>query len=113
IGEGPAAGRDDDVARCQLLHQNRTLDGAEIGFAVARKNVGDRQVLARLDQLVDVDGAPFQTAGQRPADGGFAGAHEPDQIDLVRLHQETTAEGTLSYSAVARNPAPPALVPLG
>ena len=52
----------------------------------------DRLVLALLDQLVDVDGAPVEAARQRARHRALAGAHEADEIDLVRFHATSRCE---------------------
>src|ERR1019366_1006165 len=86
IDEGPAAGGDHAVARRHLLQEHRPLDGAEVGFAVPGEDVGDRQMLALLDELVDVRRLPIEALGERARDCRLAGRHEPDEVHLVRLH---------------------------
>ena len=70
----------------QLVGEHGPFGGAEVRLAVPREDLGDRQALALLDQLVDVHGLPVEAPRQRAADARLAGRHETDQIHLVGLH---------------------------
>src|SRR5204862_3572226 len=83
IHERAAARRDDRVAQGQHETQDLPLDATEICFAMTRKDVGDGHPFARLDQLVDVLGAPAEAPREQPRHGGLAGGHEAHEIDLV------------------------------
>ena len=65
VREGAAAGRDDGVAQGQQQAQNLALHRAEVRLAVPGEDVSDRHALARLDELVDVFGAPAEPRAQR------------------------------------------------
>ena len=68
IHERAAPGRDDRVPQRQhQAQQDLALGGAEVGLAVLREHVGDGQPLARLDQLVDVFGAPAEPRREQRA----------------------------------------------
>jgi len=86
IDERPAAGRDDRVARVQLILEHGALDRPEVRLAAPREDVRDRHMLARFDHFVDVRRAPVEPRRQRARDGRLAGRHEAHEIDLVRLH---------------------------
>ena len=49
--------------------ENLALDDAEIGLAVAGEDLGDGPPLARLDERVDVLGAPIEPRRQHPGHG--------------------------------------------
>ena len=66
--------------------EDLALDAAEVRLAVPREDVGDRQPLAPLDQVVDVLDAPAQPRRQRARDRALAARHEADEIDLVGRH---------------------------
>jgi hypothetical protein len=57
---------------------------AEVRLAVLRKDVLDRHLLRRLDQIVEVEERGLDTRGKLAPDGGFPRPHEPDKIDLHR-----------------------------
>ena len=69
-----------------LLQQDRALRGAEVWLAMLRKNIGDRLMLAPLDELIDVDRLPAEPLRQRARHGSFTRGHETDQIHLVGFH---------------------------
>src|SRR5205085_1913780 len=53
------------------------------------EDLGDREALALLDRFVDVHGLPAEPLRQRASDRRLAGAHEADEINLVRFHDLT------------------------
>ena len=57
------------------------LEQAEGGFAVALEEFGDAGAGGVFDELVEIDEAPGELAGELSADGGFAGAHEACEGD--------------------------------
>jgi len=61
------------VAEREQIEQHLTLDAAEIRFAVACEDFGDRAVLPSLDALVDVFGAPAEPGAERARERGLAG----------------------------------------
>ena len=67
--------------------ENLALGAAEVGLAVSGEDVGDGQPLARLDQLVDVLGAPAEPRRPGSAHRRLARGHEADEIDLVDRHR--------------------------
>ena len=62
-------------SRCRISRST----ARKYGSPLPREDVGDRPALARLDQLVDVLGAPAEPPGQRPRHGRLAGGHEADE----------------------------------
>ena len=62
------------------------LDPTEVRLAVLAEDVGDGAPRARLDELVDVRDLPFEPRPECLGHGGFPGAHEANEIDLVRSH---------------------------
>ena len=57
------------------------FEQAEGGFAVALEEFGYARAGSVLDEIVEIDKAPGELAGELRADGGFAGAHEARQGD--------------------------------
>ena len=84
------------AGRQQFLH-HLALHGAEVRLAVGREDRRDRPPLARLDPLVDVLDLPVEAPAERTRQGGLAGRHEPDQVDLVGFTRT-------SRSSVSKNP---------
>ena len=101
IHERAAAGGDHGVAQRQQQAQDLALGRPEVRLAVAREDVGHGGSLARLDQLVDVLGAPAEAFRQHPGDGGLAGGHEPDQVDLVDSGGISGISGVTARARVA------------
>ena len=97
VDEGAAAGRDDDVPQRQEVEEHGALDRAEVRLALAREDGRDRAPLARFDALVDVLDPPVEPLAERARQRRLAGAHEPDQVDLVGRH-------AVSDSSVSKNP---------
>ena len=67
VDEGAAARGDDDVPQRQQDLEDLAFHGAEVRLAGAREDIGDGPPLARLDQLVDVLGAPAEPRRQARA----------------------------------------------
>ena len=63
-----------------------SFDRTEVRLAGPREDLGDRHVLACLDELVDVHRRPIEPFGERPRQRRLARGHETDQIDLFRSH---------------------------
>ena len=59
---------------------------AEVGLAALGKDRGDRAPFAGFDAIVNVLHTPAEPAAQGARHGRLAGAHEPDKINLVRVH---------------------------
>ena len=107
VGERAAAGRDDDVAHRLQELEDLAFDRAEVRLAVLREDLGDRQPLAPLDEIVDVLGSPAQPRGQRARDRALAAGHEADEIDLVGRHRRSLARSAAkSGYDTATAPAP-------
>jgi hypothetical protein len=87
VHERPAPGGDDGMPQRQQQPQDLALHRAKMRFAALHENLRHRPALARLDQLVDVVGAPAQARRDRPRHGGLAGGHEADEIDLIGRHR--------------------------
>src|SRR5260370_518668 len=60
---------------------------AKGGLAQIVEDAGDRALLKGFDLFVDVDEVPSETAGKQSSNGGFARAHESDQIDAGSLFE--------------------------
>ena len=70
---------------------------AEVRLARAGKDVGHRPALARLDQLVDVLGAPAEPRRERARHRRLSGRHEAHEVNLVGRHR-------VSRSSASKNP---------
>lgn len=86
LDERAASRGNDDVSFRQKLTKDVPFDGPKVHLAFLRENRGNRAAFARLDTLVDIFGAPTYPATERSGDGGLAGTHEPDQVELIGLH---------------------------
>ena len=75
----------------QQQAQDLALDGAEVRLAVPGEDVRHRPPLARLDQLVDVLGAPAESRREHPRHRRLARRHESDEIDLIGRHRDGSA----------------------
>ena len=53
------------MAEREQIEQHLTLDTAEVRFAFAREDLGDRAVLPSLDALVHVFRAPAEPGAER------------------------------------------------
>ena len=69
-----------------LTCDHRALDLPEIRLAALGEDRRYGPPFARLDQVVDVVGAPAEPPAHGPSHGGLAGAHEADQVQLVGSH---------------------------
>ena len=86
LGERAAAGGDDDLPLRQQIAEHVALLLAEIGFTALGKRSRRPIAAPRFDAIVNVLDTPAEPAAQRPRHGRLAGAHEPDKINLVRVH---------------------------
>ena len=73
---GTRRGTDDRVA----------LAGAEAFLALVAEDLLDRAAGLGGDHVVGVAELETEARGERPADRGLAGGHEPDQDDAPRRH---------------------------
>ena len=76
----PAQG-DYRVVAAGRLAQIGALELAEMRLSGFSKDPLDRLLLASFDLFIEIDKCPAQPFGQEPADGGFAGSHESDEIE--------------------------------
>ena len=89
IDKRAASSGDHDVTGRQQRENHLTLQRAEVGLALAREDLRHGAAFARFHEHVHVFGAPAEPPRQRLSQRRLAGAHESDQIDLVRLHAIT------------------------
>jgi hypothetical protein len=89
VRECSASCRDHQMPRRQMIRQNGPFDGAEIRLSMAGEDLGDRQPLPLLDELIDVDVPPVEPPCERARQRRLPGSHESDEIDLVGLHRIT------------------------
>src|SRR5258707_1281173 len=82
--ERPAAGGDDRPFEVARRAQNFALPLAEIRFPLLREELLDRCLLARLDELIEVEEGSADARRQLATDGRLAGAHEADEVGLHR-----------------------------
>ena len=81
IHECAAAGGEDLRAAVEQAGDDARLAAAEIGFAVARENIGNAHTGSLLDLGVGVDKGDVQPSGEPTADGRFARPHHTDEDD--------------------------------
>ncbi len=87
VHEGAAPGGHDHVAhRAAATAATPRSTARKYGSPSLPEDVRNRSALQPLDGLVEILDSPVEPARQRPCHGRLAGAHEPDQIDLVRPH---------------------------
>ena len=103
IDERAAARGHHGVPQRQQRPDDLPLDRTEVRLSLAGEDLRHRSPLARLDEQVDVFGAPSEAAPERLRQCGFSGSHESDQIDLVRLQGEDRHDGSHSDSSVEKN----------
>ncbi|MCY1307505.1 hypothetical protein D9M70_574310 [compost metagenome] len=78
---GAAAGRQHAVGVGGQVGDDRLLDVAEGGFALAIEKITDRAADALLDHMIGVDEGSVQPSAQPPAHCGLSGAGQPDKCD--------------------------------
>jgi len=86
IGEGfggATAEGEDELRLSEGAGEGGGLEAAEVGFAVALKELGDGGAGASFEVGVEIQEGPADLCGEEPADGGFAGAHEPGENDAA------------------------------
>lgn len=64
-----------------VLANDAGLDAAELRLAADSKELGNGSLFGGFDLFVGVEEAPAEAVREVAADGGFAGRHEPDEID--------------------------------
>ncbi len=81
---GAAAGREHDaVVAARQLVDDLLLAATESRLAFDLEDGGDRDAGAGLDLVVAVDEVASEARGEQPADGALAGAHHPDDEEVV------------------------------
>ena len=76
------------------LVEHRGFEGPKAGFAVAGKNLPNRSLGRLLHGGVGIDEAIAQGLGQGLAQGAFARAHHPHQIEVQTF--EPLGQGTIA-----------------
>ena len=107
IDERTAAGGDHDVAFRQQIEQYLALGASEVRLALLGEDRRHAATLPGLDALIDVLGAPADAVAERRCDGGLAGTHESDEIQLIGPHtrSDSSTEKNSGYDTAAA-PAP-------
>src|SRR5919109_886643 len=85
FGSGARA-REHDALELRELGERLCLACAEAGFALDLEDHRDLHAAARLNLVIGVDEAQLEPPGERAPDGGLAGAHQADQVEIGALH---------------------------
>ena len=93
-GHHAAAGGDDEGMPAGDLVEHRGFEGPEAGFAVAGKDLANRPLGHLFHGGVGIDEAIAQGLGQGLAQGAFARAHHPHQIEVQTF--EPLGQGTIA-----------------
>ena len=85
---GAAAGGEHDAFERGELGERLRLARAEAGLALDLEDQRHLHAAAALDLVVGVEEAQLQAPREQPPDGGLAGAHHADQVEVARaLHR--------------------------
>jgi hypothetical protein len=88
IEEGSAPKRNDGFRRGRNTFQAKAFDLPEVSLAIFTKDIGDRAMFAALDFFIEIDEFPAEFLRQAPADRGFTGTHEANQINASNCHPD-------------------------
>ena len=81
-----AAGGDDQAGEPAEFLRHRPLEEAEGRLASLSEDLRDGHGAAFLDEAVGIDEAVAEAAGEDPADGRLAAAHETGEDDVLAVH---------------------------
>jgi hypothetical protein len=83
VGNETAAGGDDHFLPLAQILDHLLFQLAKSRLALIFEDFLDGHAALGLDQFVRINELELQQLGGQAADGRFAGAHEPDQSDVL------------------------------